>query len=163
MRSAGIVPYVPKPKRGSAASQGLFTKEEFRYDESADVYICPGDARLGTRYKRRIRDTVLIDYSYRAACKGCALKAQCINGISRKITRYGNEAVLERMAERLAGRPEILDQRRTSVEHPFGSIKQWMGQGLSQCAGSKTSAPNSASPRLPTICVGPSRWWVSQL
>ena len=24
--------------------------------------------------------------------------------------------------------PEVLDQRRESVEHPFGSIKQWMGQ-----------------------------------
>ncbi len=33
------------------------------------------------------------------------------------------------MAERLAARPELLDARRESVEHPFGSIKQWMGQG----------------------------------
>ena len=33
------------------------------------------------------------------------------------------------MAERLATRPNVLDQRRESVEHPFGSIKQWMGQG----------------------------------
>jgi transposase len=40
-----------------------------------------------------------------------------------------NETVLDRMAERLAARPGVLDQRRESVEHPFGSIKQWMGQG----------------------------------
>ena len=33
------------------------------------------------------------------------------------------------VAERLAARPQVLDQRRESVEHPFGSIKQWMGQG----------------------------------
>ncbi len=33
------------------------------------------------------------------------------------------------MAERLAARPEVLDSRRESVEHPFGSVKQWMGQG----------------------------------
>ena len=26
-------------------------------------------------------------------------------------------------------RPEILDRRREMVEHPFGSIKQWMNQG----------------------------------
>ncbi|EYD77507.1 hypothetical protein Rumeso_00932 [Rubellimicrobium mesophilum DSM 19309] len=37
--------------------------------------------------------------------------------------------MLDRMAARLAARPEILDQRRISVEHPFGSIKQWMHQG----------------------------------
>lgn len=33
------------------------------------------------------------------------------------------------MAARLALRPDVLDQRRNSVEHPFGTIKQWMGQG----------------------------------
>jgi hypothetical protein len=33
------------------------------------------------------------------------------------------------MAERLKARPEILERRREIVEHPFGSIKQWMNQG----------------------------------
>ena len=33
------------------------------------------------------------------------------------------------MRERLAKRPEVLNQRRETVEHPFGSIKQWMNQG----------------------------------
>ena len=33
------------------------------------------------------------------------------------------------MAERLRARPEILDRRREVVEHPFGSIKQWMHHG----------------------------------
>ena len=33
------------------------------------------------------------------------------------------------MAERLRAKPEILDRRREIVEHPFGSIKQWMNQG----------------------------------
>ena len=33
------------------------------------------------------------------------------------------------MVERLKARPEILDRRRETVEHPFGSIKQWMNQG----------------------------------
>jgi hypothetical protein len=37
--------------------------------------------------------------------------------------------VLDRIAERLKKRPEILDRRREVVEHPFGSIKQWMHQG----------------------------------
>ncbi len=33
------------------------------------------------------------------------------------------------MAARLKARPEFLDRRRETVEHPFGSIKQWMNQG----------------------------------
>ena len=33
------------------------------------------------------------------------------------------------MAQRLAGRPGVLHRRRESAEHPFGSIKHWMGHG----------------------------------
>ena len=33
------------------------------------------------------------------------------------------------MQARLANRPEVLRQRREAVEHPFGTIKQWMNQG----------------------------------
>ena len=33
------------------------------------------------------------------------------------------------METRLKANPEILRQRREIVEHPFGSIKQWMNQG----------------------------------
>ncbi len=42
---------------------------------------------------------------------------------------FENDPVLERMPDRLAARPVFLDHRRECVEHPFGPIKQWMGQG----------------------------------
>jgi transposase len=128
--AAGIVPYVPKPQRGSAAAKGFFTKDRFRYDASADAYTCPGGHMLRPRGRRPVRDGVhLIVYANAAACRTCPLKARCTDGASRNITRYENEGVLERMADRLAARPEVLDKRRESVEHPFGSVKQWMGQG----------------------------------
>jgi hypothetical protein len=47
----------------------------------------------------------------------------------RSVSRLGNEAALDRIAERLKKRPEVLDRRREVVEHFFGSIKQWMHQG----------------------------------
>ncbi len=47
----------------------------------------------------------------------------------RRINRWENEAVLERMAKQLAARPGVLNVRRETVEHPFGSIKQWTNQG----------------------------------
>ena len=56
--------------------------------------------------------------------------------------------------ERLRARPEILDQCREVVEHPFGSIKQWMRQGASTCAASPTCARSlSSTRRSPTICA----------
>jgi len=63
-----------------------------------------------------------------AACLVCAIRSRCTKDY-RKVSRLENEAVLDRMAARLKARPEILNTRREIVEHPFGSIKQWMNQG----------------------------------
>ncbi len=58
----------------------------------------------------------------------CHLRERCTKTF-RRVSRLENEVVLDRMAARLAARPDILDRRRESVEHPFGTIKQWMNQG----------------------------------
>jgi transposase len=126
--AAGMTPYVPKPQRGPAVREGFFAKDEFRYDPAGDVYICPAGERLGRKYESKSRELTKIDYSNRSACLACALRPRCTNSF-RRVSRLENEAVLDRMAARLKARPEVLDRRRDTVEHPFGSIKQWMGQG----------------------------------
>ena len=125
---AGITPHVPKPQRGSSVREGYFRKDEFRYDPELDVFICPAGQVLSSRYESKLRDLKKIDYANRAACLVCPIRSRCTNGY-RKVSRLQNEAVLDRMAARLKARPEILDRRREIVEHPFGSIKQWMNQG----------------------------------
>ncbi|RWX81877.1 IS1182 family transposase [Neorhizobium lilium] len=125
---AGITAYVPKPIRGPAVAEGFFSKEEFRYDPDKDIYLCPADQVLSPRHFGKSRDNVKIDYVNRDACKACSLRERCTKSF-RRVSRLENEAVLDRMASRLAARPDILDQRRESVEHPFGTIKQWMYQG----------------------------------
>ena len=127
--NTGLVAYVAKPQRGSAVRQGFFAKDAFYYDGDKNQYTCPAGAHLKPRYRRKLRDTILIDYCNRAACKACNLKVQCTGFSFRRIVRYENEAVLDRMAVRVKANPEIMNERRNSVEHPFGSIKQWMGQG----------------------------------
>jgi hypothetical protein len=69
-----------------------------------------------------------IDYSNPAACPACPLRSRCTTD-RRRVSRLENEAVLDRMDARLKARPEILARRREIVEHPFGSIKQWMNPG----------------------------------
>lgn len=125
---AGITAYVPKPIRGPAVADGFFSKEEFRYDPDKDIYLCPADQVLSPRHFGKSRDNVKIDYVNRDACKACHLRERCTRSF-RRVSRLENEAVLDRMTTRLAERPDILDQRRESVEHPFGTIKQWMYQG----------------------------------
>jgi len=127
--AAGITPYVARPERGSAVANGRFPKERFTYDPAADAYHCPGGQLLDTRYRSVTRGHVSIQYSSPAACAACTIRARCTGGRWRRINRWENEAVLERMAKRLAARPDILNVRRETVEHPFGSIKQWMNQG----------------------------------
>lgn len=88
----------------------------------------PRNQVLSPRYYGKSRDNVKIDYVNRVACKACHLRERCTKSF-RRVSRLENEAVLDRMASRLAARPDILDRRRESVEHPFGTIKQWMNQG----------------------------------
>src|SRR5271165_760217 len=126
--NAGCVPYVAKPQRGSSVREGLFRKDEFRYDAASDAYVCPAGQTLTPIRHGRLRDLTKIDYGNPKACRACPLRSRCTNDV-RSVSRLENEAVLDRMAARLQARPEILDRRREVVEHPFGSIKQWMYQG----------------------------------
>ena len=131
--AGGVTPYVPKPDRSPARRSGHFMKSQFSYDATTDAYGCPAGQRLVPLYRNRVgktrEETWVISYANRAACRSCDLRARCTKNTYRRIVRYENEATMDRMAQRFAARPEVMDRRRESVEHPFGSIKQWMGQG----------------------------------
>jgi hypothetical protein len=55
------------------------------------------------------------------------MKSQCTSGINRRITRWKHEDVLDRMQQRLNVWPNPMRLRRQTVEHPFGTLKAWMG------------------------------------
>jgi transposase len=126
---AGIEPYVPRPQRGPSVKAGLFRKDEFQYDASSDSFLCPAGQRLHAYSFSLLRGLKKINYTNQLACDDCAIRSRCTGGRFRTVSRLENEAVLDRMQARLAKRPDILDRRRESVEHPFGTIKQWMNQG----------------------------------
>src|SRR4051794_9889468 len=126
---AGMEPYVPRPQRGSSVRKGLFRKDEFKYDPETDSFTCPAGQRLTPYSSSALRQLKKINYANRKACRDCPLRARCTDNQFRAVSRLENEAVLDRMQDRLAKRPEVLNQRREAVEHPFGSIKQWMNQG----------------------------------
>jgi hypothetical protein len=108
------------------AREGLFRKEEFHYDAQNDVYICPGNQQLHPRYRSTGGE---LDRIYCDACRHCELKSRCTINPYRQVARSIDEEVLDRMETRLKANPGILRQRREIMEHPFGSIKQWMNQG----------------------------------
>ena len=61
---------------------------------------------------------------------GYAGHAFCLDtttGKERRIARWEHEDVLEAVQRRLDENPQAMRQRRETVEHPFGTIKSWMG------------------------------------
>ena len=69
-----------------------------------------------------------------------------------------NEAVMDCMATRLVIRPEVMDRRRETVEHPFGSIKQWMNQGaflMRRLENVCNHVQNHTMPRRDNYLMGP--------
>lgn len=61
------------------------------------------------------------------ACETCPIKHHCTPSKERRISRWERQEVLERVQQRLEGNPDKMATRRETVEHPFGTIKAWMG------------------------------------
>jgi hypothetical protein len=72
---------------------------------------------------------VTFSYAHPQACRACPIKTQCTKSDYRRIERWENEAIIEQIAERVERRPQIIKRRKGLVEHPFGTIKFWRGQG----------------------------------
>ncbi len=123
---AEITVILPKPMTSGARAKGRFVKPDFRYLPAEDVYICPAGERLTYRYITREKGLNLRRY-WTNLCQRCAIKDQCTPGKERRITRSEHEDVLDEVQRRLDEHPEKMRQRRETVEHPFGTIKYWMG------------------------------------
>jgi len=123
---AGITVTLPKPMTSGAKAAGRFGKQDFVYVAADDVYRCPAGERLTYRHQSLEDGKTIRRYST-SACKTCVLKAQCTTGPERRISRWEHEAVLEKVQDRLDHNPNAMGVRRQTAEHPFGTIKCWMG------------------------------------
>ncbi len=91
-----------------------------------EEYECPAVERLIYRFTREESGKTIHRY-WSSACPGCPQKAQCTTGDYRRVSRWEHEAVLEALEERMDREPERMRTRKNTVEHPFGTIKVWMG------------------------------------
>ncbi len=123
---AGITVIVPKPLTSGSKAEGRFGKQDFIYQADVDEYRCPAGQRLIWRFASVEHGMTLHSY-WSSGCHGCALHDQCTTGKERRVKRWEHEAVLEAMQSRLDHAPEMMRVRRQTVEHPFGTIKSWMG------------------------------------
>ena len=123
----GVAPHVPKPLTSGAKADGRFGKQDFVYLPDEDAYRCPAGARL-PRHMTTIENGLRLHrYWDRASCQACPLKPKCTPGPERRIRRWEHEAVIDAMQARLDRKPDAMRIRRATVEHPFGTLKDWMG------------------------------------
>jgi transposase len=122
---AGFEPHVRVRACSPAAGRGLFALEEFRYEEEADVYHCPGGERLHRHDDTTTRGSTYQCYYNTAACRQCPLRERCTTGAYRKIKRHPKAAAIGRMKARMEQNPEVYERRKALVEHPFGSMLFW--------------------------------------
>ena len=123
---AGITTLVPKPLTSNSKADGRFDKRDFVYIAEDDEYRCPAGERAIKRFSTIERGMVLHKY-WTSACPRCPIKARCTPSDYRRIARWEHEAVLDAMQDRLDRQPDATKLRRQTVEHPFGTLKAWMG------------------------------------
>ena len=123
---AGITVFVPKVVTSGATAAGRFGREDFIYDNATNEYQCPAGDRLIWRYSS-IEKGLKMDCYWSSNCQSCSLKKDCTPSEQRRVKRWEHEAVLDAMQSRLDQAPEMMRIRKQTVEHPFGTLKAWMG------------------------------------
>ena len=78
--------------------------------------------------KTSIEDNKVKHVYWSSNCNQCDIKSKCTSSKqSRRIKRWEHEAVLDELSNRLENNYEKMKLRKQTVEHPFGTIKHWMG------------------------------------
>ena len=140
---AGIVPLVPKVLTSNSKAEGRYDKSDFVYDAERDAFRCPAGEYAIRRFTSVEKGMAIHKY-WSSACPHCALRAKCTTAEYRRIGRWEHERVLDDMQRRLDDSPMSMTTRRSTAEHPFGTIKAWMGATHFLCRGlSRVSAEMS--------------------
>jgi transposase len=121
-----ITTLVPKPITSNSRADGRFDKRDFIYISERDEYRCPAGERAIWRMTTVENGRKMHRY-WPSACPRCPIKSRCTPSDFRRIARWEHEQVLDDMQHRLDRTPQASRLRRQTVEHPFGTLKAWMG------------------------------------
>jgi transposase len=126
----GAVANIPQTDTSGSEKKGIFNKSLFKYDKDKDVYICPAGETLQNRFRSNEKGVELDVYFNNTACSYCEIRAKCTTSAKnepRRMRRLIHESIIDDMQKRLDNNPDIPVLRKQTVEHPFGTIKMWMG------------------------------------
>lgn len=102
----------------------------FQYDESNDCIICSEGQKLTLIHKDKVKRGS--HYAvYQGNCSGCPKKDQCTTSKKgRLVHRKHDQKWIDQYRKRINSQPFkiLIKERKSIVEHPFGTIKYWMGK-----------------------------------
>ena len=117
----GILPHVPANRAVNNQGDGtLFDRSQFHYDPQTDTLRCPAGQTL-TRKQLARKDRAVLYAAPAEVCGACPLKPRCTLSPRRMVTRHLHDDALQRMQQRAT--PEAMRLRRSTVEHPFATLK----------------------------------------
>jgi transposase len=122
-----VQPHVPIMDSRSRNDKGIYSIEQFQYQDDKDEFICPQGKTL--RYWGIQQHSK--QHAYRASpsdCRQCPVKAQCTRASYRSLSYHIYESSIE-IARRLTQtRGYRISQRmRKRIEELFGEAKECMG------------------------------------
>jgi len=128
-QDAGMTPLVSRFDTSGNDKKGFFNKSLFLYDEEKDLYLCPAEQELSPQ--GTVTDKGLLYRTYCCSimvCRACSMKSKCSKSPqARRIRRWEHADRIDMITALLESKPESMITRKQTVEHPFGTIKLWMG------------------------------------
>jgi len=122
----GISCYIPL-----AQSKAEKIEVEFTYNKESDEYICSEGKRLPLKSKNKKKREQYYDAYQGIECNGCSIREQCTQSKYGRILHISHQKDWdERYKKKLHSSfgKEKIRKRRELAEHPFGTLKQWMGK-----------------------------------
>lgn len=128
-QDAGMTPLVSKGDTSASEKKGIFNRSLFKYDVDKDVYICPAGKVLTYRMTNKEHGMNIRRYFVDImTCRACELKPKCTNSSTqRRMSRWEHQGQIDQMDQVMKVHPKHVLIRKQTVEHPFGTIKSWMG------------------------------------
>lgn len=131
LNSSNVKALVPKPKNSNSTGTANFSKDNFSFDATNDVYICPAGQKLTfSRKSTESRNGISNHYKIYSCshCTSCPYLDKCTKSVNgRSIKRNINEDKILEIDNLYKSDSSLYKLRKALVEHPFGTIKRSLG------------------------------------
>jgi len=122
-----IIPIQESKSTNKDKSNGI----EFIYDQQNNQYTCPNNKKLRLHAANIEQQNQIYNIYKCDDCKDCPLRNKCTTSKTGRIIKVSlNHQWINEYKQRLAepGNRKKIKQRKTIVEHPYGTIKMIMGK-----------------------------------